>query len=97
MLYNVDWFCVFRFHWIKGLAGRSRSKVEWHIPLTAQTGTYRIQHFGHYKQIMDNNTITTPYVGTSDAFKVTRSFYYWKNIRCDARWQILAAHKAVSN
>ncbi|XP_016145532.1 neutral ceramidase [Sinocyclocheilus grahami] len=66
-----------RFHWIKGLAGRSQSKVEWHIPLTAQTGTYRIQHFGHYKQIMDNNTITTPYVGTSDAFKVTKSFYYY--------------------
>uniref|UniRef100_A0A671S8Q0 Neutral ceramidase n=1 Tax=Sinocyclocheilus anshuiensis TaxID=1608454 RepID=A0A671S8Q0_9TELE len=55
-----------RFHWIKGLAGQS--KVEWHIPLTAQTGTYRIQHFGHYKQFTDNNTIT-PYVGTSDAFK----------------------------
>uniref|UniRef100_A0A673IRX6 Neutral ceramidase n=1 Tax=Sinocyclocheilus rhinocerous TaxID=307959 RepID=A0A673IRX6_9TELE len=66
-----------RFHWIKGLAGRSQSKVEWHIPLTAQTGTYRIQHFGHYKQIMDNNTITTAYVGTSDAFKVTKSFYYY--------------------
>uniref|UniRef100_A0A672R5G7 Neutral ceramidase n=1 Tax=Sinocyclocheilus grahami TaxID=75366 RepID=A0A672R5G7_SINGR len=65
-----------RFHWIKGLAGRSQSKVEWHIPLTAQTGTYRIQHFGHYKQFTDNNTIT-PYVGTSDAFKVTRSFYYY--------------------
>uniref|UniRef100_A0A8C1E1K1 Neutral ceramidase n=1 Tax=Cyprinus carpio carpio TaxID=630221 RepID=A0A8C1E1K1_CYPCA len=65
-----------RFHWIKGLAGRSQSKVEWHIPLTAQTGTYRIQHFGHYKQSTNNNTIT-PYVGTSDAFKVTKSFYYY--------------------
>ncbi|XP_067225343.1 neutral ceramidase isoform X3 [Chanodichthys erythropterus] len=66
-----------RFHWEKGLAGRSRSKVEWHIPLTAQTGTYRIQHFGHYKQSMDNSTIIKPYVGTSDDFKVTRSFYYF--------------------
>ncbi|XP_073684665.1 neutral ceramidase [Garra rufa] len=63
-----------RFHWIKGLGGRSQSKVEWHIPLTAQIGTYRIQHFGHFK---DNSNITTPYVGTSDAFKVTKSFYYY--------------------
>lgn len=72
----MDSFCLFRFHWIKGLAGRSQSKVEWHIPLTAQTGTYRIQHFGHYKQSTNNNTIT-PYLGTSDAFKVTKSFYYY--------------------
>lgn len=69
--------CVTRFHWEKGLVGRSRSKVEWHIPLTAQTGTYRIQHFGHYKQSVDNGTIIQPYVGTSDDFKVTRSFYYF--------------------
>uniref|UniRef100_A0A673FVV1 Neutral ceramidase n=1 Tax=Sinocyclocheilus rhinocerous TaxID=307959 RepID=A0A673FVV1_9TELE len=61
---------------VVGLAGRCQSKVEWHIPLTAQTGTYWIQHFGHYNQFTDNNTIT-PYVGTSDAFKVTRSFYYY--------------------
>lgn len=66
-----------RFHWIKGLAGRSQAKVEWHIPQTAQAGTYQIQYFGHYKQTTENTTVITPYVGTSAAFKVTRSFYYF--------------------
>ncbi|NP_001007764.1 neutral ceramidase [Danio rerio] len=66
-----------RFHWIKGLAGRSQAKVEWHIPQTAQAGTYQIQYFGHYKQTTENTTVITPYVGTSAAFKVARSFYYF--------------------
>ncbi|TRZ01070.1 hypothetical protein DNTS_005954 [Danionella cerebrum] len=66
-----------RFHWKKGFRGRSQSTVEWHIPQTAQTGTYRIQHFGHFKQTVDNSTVITPYTGTSAVFKVTRSFYYF--------------------
>lgn len=66
-----------RFHWIKGFRGLSNATVEWYIPHSAEVGTYRIQHFGHYKQSQDNITIITPYVGTSDAFRVTRSFYYF--------------------
>ncbi|XP_056627837.1 neutral ceramidase [Triplophysa dalaica] len=66
-----------RFHWIKGLQGVSNATVEWYIPLAAEMGTYRIQHFGHYKQSQENTTIITPYVGTSDAFRVTKSFYYF--------------------
>ncbi|KAI7797248.1 neutral ceramidase, partial [Triplophysa rosa] len=66
-----------RFHWIKGFLGVSNATVEWYIPLAAEMGTYRIQHFGHYKQSQGNTTIITPYVGTSDAFRVTRSFYYF--------------------
>lgn len=66
-----------RFHWIKGFRGLSNATVEWYIPHSAEVGTYRIQHFGHYKQSQDNITIITTYVGTSDAFRVTRSFYYF--------------------
>ncbi|XP_051522645.1 neutral ceramidase-like [Myxocyprinus asiaticus] len=62
-----------RFHWIKGTRGLSNATVEWHIPSSAQTGTYRIRYFGHYKQ----SNVVTAYVGTSDAFKVTKSFYYF--------------------
>nr|XP_055031802.1 neutral ceramidase [Misgurnus anguillicaudatus]XP_055031803.1 neutral ceramidase [Misgurnus anguillicaudatus] len=65
-----------RFHW-EGDKGLSNATIEWYIPRSAKTGTYRIQYFGHYKQIQDNQTIISPYVGSSDAFKVTKSFYYF--------------------
>uniref|UniRef100_A0A8C8CRZ9 Neutral ceramidase n=1 Tax=Oncorhynchus tshawytscha TaxID=74940 RepID=A0A8C8CRZ9_ONCTS len=38
-----------RFHWVKNGA-ESNATIEWHIPLSAQAGSYRIRHFGHYKQ-----------------------------------------------
>uniref|UniRef100_A0A8C6LBN1 Neutral ceramidase n=1 Tax=Nothobranchius furzeri TaxID=105023 RepID=A0A8C6LBN1_NOTFU len=40
-----------RFHWLKGSNQQSNATIEWHIPPTAAHGTYRIQHFGHYKQM----------------------------------------------
>ncbi|CAN9508829.1 unnamed protein product [Ophioblennius macclurei] len=65
-----------RFHWLKGSNRQSNATVEWHIPLTANAGSYRIQHFGHYKQMKGFQSVITPYNGSSDTFAVTPSFYH---------------------
>uniref|UniRef100_A0A672FFL9 Neutral ceramidase n=1 Tax=Salarias fasciatus TaxID=181472 RepID=A0A672FFL9_SALFA len=65
-----------RFHWLKGSNRQSNATVEWHIPATAQAGSYRIQHFGHCKQLKGLQTVITPYSGSSDTFTVTPSFYH---------------------
>ncbi|ELR49865.1 hypothetical protein M91_12204, partial [Bos mutus] len=36
-----------RFYWHKGSLGLSNATIQWHIPDTAQPGTYRIKYFGH--------------------------------------------------
>ncbi|KAL2078359.1 hypothetical protein ACEWY4_026044 [Coilia grayii] len=66
-----------RFHWLKGSGGLSNATVEWHIPPSAQTGTYRIRHFGHYKQMKNFRPVITAYEGSSDNFKVTKTMAYW--------------------
>ncbi|XP_036937767.1 neutral ceramidase isoform X2 [Acanthopagrus latus] len=65
-----------RFHWLKGSNRQSNSTVEWHIPLAAPSGSYRIRHFGHYKQLRNLKPVITPYEGVSNVFKVAASFYY---------------------
>ncbi|KAM8729237.1 neutral ceramidase [Acanthopagrus schlegelii] len=65
-----------RFHWLKGSNRQSNSTVEWHIPLAASSGSYRIRHFGHYKQLRNLKPVITPYEGVSNVFKVAASFYY---------------------
>ncbi|XP_026172018.1 neutral ceramidase isoform X2 [Mastacembelus armatus] len=65
-----------RFHWLKGSNRQSNATVDWHIPLSASSGSYRIKHFGHYKQMKGLRPVITPYEGTSDVFRVTSSFYY---------------------
>ncbi|XP_010862950.2 neutral ceramidase isoform X1 [Esox lucius] len=66
-----------RFHWVKNGA-ESNTTIEWHIPLSAEPGSYRIRHFGHYKQrkgIFD--TVITAYEGASGVFRVSeRTSYY---------------------
>uniref|UniRef100_A0A4W4E0J3 Neutral ceramidase n=1 Tax=Electrophorus electricus TaxID=8005 RepID=A0A4W4E0J3_ELEEL len=62
-----------RFHWIKGSGGQSNATVEWHIPLSAQSGTYRIRHFGHYKRFNIVTPVITAYEGVSDVFRVTKT------------------------
>ncbi|KAK1793706.1 hypothetical protein P4O66_001421 [Electrophorus voltai] len=62
-----------RFHWIKGSGGQSNATVEWHIPLSAQSGTYRIRHFGHYKRFNIVTPVITAYEGVSDVFRVTQT------------------------
>ncbi|XP_076856751.1 neutral ceramidase-like isoform X2 [Brachyhypopomus gauderio] len=64
-----------RFHWIKGSGGRSNATVEWHIPLSAPSGTYRIRHFGHTKHFNVTRPVITAYDGTSDVFRVTKTLY----------------------
>ncbi|XP_061081120.1 neutral ceramidase [Conger conger] len=56
-----------RFYWIKGFLSRSNATVEWHIPPQAQSGTYRIRHFGHVKE---TESVIKPYEGTSANFTV---------------------------
>ncbi|XP_072522781.1 neutral ceramidase [Salminus brasiliensis] len=63
-----------RFYWIKGSGNQSNATVEWHIPLSAESGTYRIRHFGHFKQRIIMPVITA-YEGTSDVFRVTKTLY----------------------
>ncbi|XP_073345847.1 neutral ceramidase [Pagrus major] len=65
-----------RFHWLKGSNRQSNSTVEWHIPPSAPSGSYRIRHFGHYKQLRNLKPVITPYEGMSDIFEVAASFYY---------------------
>uniref|UniRef100_UPI0037E7657B neutral ceramidase n=1 Tax=Semicossyphus pulcher TaxID=241346 RepID=UPI0037E7657B len=65
-----------RFHWLKGSNRQSNSTIEWHIPQSASSGSYRIRNFGHYKEMKGLRPVITPYEGTSDVFTVTRSFYY---------------------
>uniref|UniRef100_A0A8C5VXE0 Neutral ceramidase n=1 Tax=Microcebus murinus TaxID=30608 RepID=A0A8C5VXE0_MICMU len=60
-----------RFHWHKGLLGRSNATIEWHIPDTAQPGIYRIKYFGHNrKQDILKPAVILSFEGTSSAFEV---------------------------
>ncbi|KAJ8264394.1 hypothetical protein GJAV_G00148650 [Gymnothorax javanicus] len=60
-----------RFHWIKGAWAQSNATVEWHIPSSAQPGTYRIRHFGHFKELKFLKPVITAYEGRSDVFTVS--------------------------
>ncbi|KAK5880688.1 hypothetical protein CesoFtcFv8_021570 [Champsocephalus esox] len=62
-----------RFHWLKGSFQRSKATVDWFVPAAAPSGSYRIKHFGNFKEKKD---VFKPYEGTSDVFTVTGSFYY---------------------
>ncbi|XP_038830784.1 neutral ceramidase [Salvelinus namaycush] len=64
-----------RFHWVKNGA-ESNATIEWHIPLSAQAGSYRIRHFGHYKQRKGFlETVIMAYEGVSDVFRVSKITY----------------------
>ncbi|KAM3913365.1 putative neutral ceramidase C [Leptodactylus fuscus] len=60
-----------RYYWLKGTGGQSNATIEWHIPLSAASGTYRIRHSGHYRQLIPNTI--RPYEGVSSQFEVRRS------------------------
>ena len=55
MITIVDQHC-FRFYWhhTSEILGESLATVTWDIPGDATVGTYRIQHFGYYKQFLDS-------------------------------------------
>ncbi|XP_055746635.1 neutral ceramidase isoform X3 [Salvelinus fontinalis] len=64
-----------RFHWVKNGA-ESNATIEWHIPLSTQAGSYRIRHFGHYKQRKGFlETVIMAYEGVSDVFRVSKITY----------------------
>lgn len=48
-----DWDIETRYRWKRHsvILGTSRSTIEWDIPLTIETGVYRIKHNGAYKTI----------------------------------------------
>ncbi|XP_075996229.1 neutral ceramidase [Genypterus blacodes] len=64
-----------RFHWLKGPSRHSNATVEWHIPLSAPRGSYRIQHMGHYKHLKALKPFISAYTGCSRVFRVAGSFY----------------------
>ncbi|XP_060096804.1 neutral ceramidase [Heteronotia binoei] len=57
-----------RFIWNKGNWGQSTAIVEWHIPNTAEPGTYRIRYFGHHKEFLRP---IQAFSGISSEFKVS--------------------------
>uniref|UniRef100_A0A8C3PF65 Neutral ceramidase n=1 Tax=Chrysemys picta bellii TaxID=8478 RepID=A0A8C3PF65_CHRPI len=62
-----------RFYWTKGFLGRSKAKVEWHIPSSTEPGLYRIQYFGHYKvQPILKPVQFYAFNGTSSVFQVVK-------------------------
>uniref|UniRef100_A0A8D0L4Y3 Neutral ceramidase n=1 Tax=Sphenodon punctatus TaxID=8508 RepID=A0A8D0L4Y3_SPHPU len=68
VLYNdASWET--RFHWKKGVLGRSTARIEWYIPQTAEPGVYKIQYFGHYKPLLGQ---VNSFNGTSSVFEIVR-------------------------
>lgn len=57
-----------KFHWARHSVSESLCTVEWDIPAGTPAGTYRIQHFGVSKSLLQTKT---PYQGTSSEFTVT--------------------------
>ncbi|XP_023499106.1 putative inactive neutral ceramidase B isoform X3 [Equus caballus] len=60
-----------RFYWHKGLLGQSNATIQWHIPETAQPGSYRIRYLGHYrKQDFLRPAVILSFESTSSTFEV---------------------------
>ncbi|XP_043912351.1 neutral ceramidase [Protopterus annectens] len=62
-----------RLYWNKKGLAQSNVTVSWYIPQAAKPGTYRIQHFGHYKQRQGSKFIFTPYTATSSVFDILKT------------------------
>jgi neutral ceramidase len=58
-----------KFHWARHakLTDRSYATVEWKVPASAVPGSYRIQHYGNHKNILQK---IEAYTGTSSTFTV---------------------------
>ncbi|XP_069876544.1 neutral ceramidase-like [Dipodomys merriami] len=70
ILYNdASWET--RFYWHKGLFGQSNVTIEWHIPITAQPGIYRIRYLGHIRKLeILKPEVLLAFEGTSPSFEV---------------------------
>jgi len=55
------------FSWKKTTSAQSEAQVRWNVGSATPDGTYRLKHFGYYKNI-DGSTVS--YDGTSQVFRV---------------------------
>ncbi|XP_018423942.1 PREDICTED: neutral ceramidase-like [Nanorana parkeri] len=62
-----------RYYWHKGTGGQSNATIEWHIPLSAEPGIYKISHFGYYKETLIPASIK-PYSGISSQFEIQKLY-----------------------
>uniref|UniRef100_A0A8C0E7Z4 Neutral ceramidase n=1 Tax=Balaenoptera musculus TaxID=9771 RepID=A0A8C0E7Z4_BALMU len=64
-----------RFYWHKGLLGHSNATIQWHIPDTAQPGTYRIRYFGHNrKQNSPKPAVILSFESTPSTFDIVTTW-----------------------
>ncbi|XP_057591579.1 neutral ceramidase isoform X2 [Hippopotamus amphibius kiboko] len=64
-----------RFYWHKGSWGLSNATIQWHIPDTAQPGTYRIRYFGHNrKQDLLKTAVIFSFESTPSTFEVVTTW-----------------------
>ncbi|XP_032094322.1 putative neutral ceramidase C, partial [Thamnophis elegans] len=61
-----------RLIWKKGTLGQSTSIIEWHIPKATESGKYRIQYFGHSKELFSP---IRAFNGSSSTFEVYNWWY----------------------
>ncbi|ETE59986.1 putative neutral ceramidase C, partial [Ophiophagus hannah] len=59
-----------RLIWKKGMMGQSTSIIEWHIPKTSESGKYRIQYFGHSKELFSS---VRAFNGSSSTFEFSNT------------------------
>jgi neutral ceramidase len=64
---DADWDTKFIWKRTSTLIGGSEVTIQWEIPLDTPPGTYRIRHFGHYKQFLGG---IHPYSGDTPSFQV---------------------------
>uniref|UniRef100_A0A8C6XF20 Neutral ceramidase n=1 Tax=Naja naja TaxID=35670 RepID=A0A8C6XF20_NAJNA len=57
-----------RLIWKKDTMGQSTSIIEWHISKTSESGKYRIQYFGHSKELFSS---VCAFNGSSSTFEVS--------------------------
>jgi neutral ceramidase len=62
-----------RFIWKRtnAVLGYSEATITWDIPFTTPQGKYRIQHFGHHKNILQH---ISAFTGTSSVFEVNNTY-----------------------
>lgn len=63
-----DWNTKYRWKRIDPVWGSSQVTIEWNIPQNTLPGTYRIVHYGNYKNGWNKKIY--PYTGTSSTFTI---------------------------
>lgn len=66
---DADWET--KYYWNRVGIAQSTAKIEWNIPHSTTPGTYRIRHFGNWK---DEKGVIHPLVGESRNFTVVASY-----------------------